>query len=110
MLITDPVKLTGSYKKFNPFQPGPVLSKRALEKEKNMPNPFVRKLAETEYVRNAIAERADLSVFNERPTPRIIFGLCVIGGSYIIGWPVITALGVLSVYLHQPMIDRKSVV
>lgn len=74
------------------------------EKEKNMLNTFVRKLAETEYVRDAITDRADLSVFNERPTPRIIFGLSVIGVSYIIGWPVITALGMLSVYLHEPII------
>lgn len=69
-----------------------------------MLNAVVKKLAETEYVRSAIADRADLSAFKEKPTPRIIFGLCVIAFSYLIGWPVITALGVLSVYLHEPMI------
>lgn len=69
-----------------------------------MPNAFIRKLADTEYVRSVIADRADLSAFKEKPTPRIIFGLCVIAFSYLIGWPIITALGVLSVYLHEPMI------
>lgn len=69
-----------------------------------MPNAFVRKLAETEYVRSAVADRADLSAFKEKPTPRILFGLCIIAFSYLIGWPVITFLGVLSLYLHEPMI------
>lgn len=69
-----------------------------------MPNVLLRKLSETEYVRGAIAERADLSVFRERPTPRIIFGLAVIGFSYIIGWPLISVLAALSMYLGKPMI------
>ena len=69
-----------------------------------MLNAFIRKLADTEYVRSAVADRADLSAFKEKPTPRVIFGLCVIAFSYLIGWPVITVLGVISIYLHQPMI------
>ena len=55
-------------------------------------------------MQSAIADRADLSAFKERPTPRIVFGLFLIGLSYIIGWPVISALGVLSVYYKEPLI------
>lgn len=69
-----------------------------------MSNVLVRKLAETEFVRSAIAEQADLSVFKQRPTPRVIFGLCIIGFSYIIGWPAIAGLGMLSIYLQKPLI------
>ena len=69
-----------------------------------MTKALIRKLSETEYVRGAIADRADLSAFRERPTPRIIFGLCIIGLSYTIGWPAIAALGAISVYLHKPVI------
>lgn len=69
-----------------------------------MPKALIRKLAETEYVRSAITDRANLSAFRERPTPRIIFGLCIIGLSYTIGWPAIAALGAISVYFQKPVI------
>lgn len=55
-------------------------------------------------MQNAIADRANLNAFRERPTPRIIFGLFLIGLSYTIGWPAISALGMLSVYCKEPLI------
>jgi hypothetical protein len=64
----------------------------------------LKKLSRTAYVQSAIADRADLSAFKERPTPRIVFGLFLIGLSYTIGWPVISALGMLSVYYKEPLI------
>lgn len=69
-----------------------------------MTKALIRKLAETEYARCAIADRADLSAFRERPTLRIIFGLCIIALSYTIGWPAIAALGAISVYFQKPVI------
>ena len=65
---------------------------------------ILQKLSQTEFVQSAVAERADLSAFKERPTPRIIMGLWIIGLSYLIGWPAISALGVLSVYRKTPLI------
>ena len=65
---------------------------------------LLRKLSQTEFVQSAVAERADLSAFKERPTPRIILGLWIIGLSYLIGWPAVSALGLLSVYLQNPLI------
>lgn len=56
------------------------------------------------FVQSAIAEQTDLSAFRERPSGRIIFGLFLIGFSYVIGWPAVSALGVLSVYADKPMI------
>lgn len=99
-----PVKLTGSHQKHNPISSGGRFTRTTAGIRNQMPNVLIRKLADTEYVRSAVADRADLSAFKEKPTPRILFGLSVIAFSYLIGWPVITALGVLSVYLHQPMI------
>ena len=55
-------------------------------------------------MQSAIADRADLSAFKEKPTPRIIFGLFLIGLSYTIGWPAVSALGMLSVYYKEPLI------
>ena len=46
----------------------------------------------------------DLSEFKERPTARLIFGLILMGLSYIIGWPAVAALSVLAVWFREPMI------
>lgn len=64
----------------------------------------LNKISQTPYVQSAIAEKADLSAFNERPTPRIIFGLFLIGFSYVIGWPAVSVLGMLSVYYKEPLL------
>ncbi|OEU46721.1 MAG: hypothetical protein BA866_08870 [Desulfobulbaceae bacterium S5133MH15] len=62
------------------------------------------KIGATDYVRSAIAEQADLSAFKEKPTPLVLAGVFAIGLSYVIGWPAVAALGVLSVKLHNPWI------
>lgn len=63
---------------------------------------FIKRIVETEYVRSAIEERADLSAFKEKPSWRVLLGISLIGFSYIIGWPAISALGTLSIYLNKP--------
>jgi hypothetical protein len=63
-----------------------------------------KKIGRTRFARSAIEERADLSVFNQKPTPRIICGLVIIGISYVIGWPAIAALGLIAAYVKQPLI------
>jgi len=55
-------------------------------------------------VQKAIADKADLSSFKERPSPRAIAGIVAIGISYIIGWPAVALLGVISIHLEKPMI------
>ena len=51
-----------------------------------------------------MAEQADLSAFKEKPSIRIILGLLAIMVSYIIGWPAVAALGLLSIQLHEPLV------
>ena len=65
---------------------------------------FIKRIAETEYVRGALEEKADLSAFKKKPSLRILLGISTIGFSYIIGWPAISALGALSVYLNEPLL------
>ena len=65
---------------------------------------IIKKIAETRYVRSAIEDQADLSAFKEKPSLQIIVGLSVMGFSYIIGWPAISALGIVSVYLNKPLL------
>ena len=64
---------------------------------------LVTRISKTRYVQTAIAERADLAAFKEKPTKRIIIGLILIGFSYIIGWPAVGALGILSIYMEEPL-------
>lgn len=64
----------------------------------------IRKIGRAPYVRKAIEERADLSAFKKRPTARILAGVFLIGFSYLIGWPAVGALGVLAVYLDEPLV------
>jgi hypothetical protein len=65
---------------------------------------LVTRLSGRPYVRAAIAEKADLSAFRERPTVRIIFGVALILLSYVVAWPLISVLGAVSLYLRQPLI------
>jgi len=61
-------------------------------------------VASTDFVRSAMAERADLSAFRERPTVRVLLGVFFIGLSFLLGWPAVAALGVLSLYWQTPWI------
>lgn len=60
------------------------------------------KIGQSSYVRSAIDERADLSPFKEKPTPLVLAGVFFIVFSFIIGWPAVTALGVLAIKFNNP--------
>ncbi|MFZ5571845.1 MAG: hypothetical protein ACOZF0_15700 [Thermodesulfobacteriota bacterium] len=66
--------------------------------------PFIQKLAENEFVRSAIDEKADLSAFRKRPSIRVMAGVFAIAFSYVIGWPAVSFLGILAAYLKEPLI------
>jgi hypothetical protein len=65
---------------------------------------MVLQLSRIRSVRSAIVERADLSAFRRRPGPKVVCGLGIIAFSYVIGWPLIALLGVLSVRLENAAI------
>jgi hypothetical protein len=65
---------------------------------------LVKRIIRIKYVRCAMADRADLSAFRKKPTPRMIAGIVAMAFSYIIGWPAVSGLGILSIYLHEPLI------
>jgi len=65
---------------------------------------MLSRIAETRFVQSVMDEQADLSAFRRRPSPRMIAGISAIGISYIIGWPAVAFLGVLSLHLHEPLI------
>lgn len=77
-------------------RPGPI--------KKHMIRQSILKIAETDFVRSAIDEQADLSAFRGKPTPLVLAGIFCITFSFILGWPAVGALGVLSVKLHNPWV------
>jgi hypothetical protein len=70
--------------------------------QRNNKMSIIKRITETEYVRSAITDKADLSAFKEKPSVRVILGVSTIGFSYIIGWPAIGALAALAIYLNKP--------
>lgn len=65
---------------------------------------FVHRISRINYVRSALEDEAGLECFKQKPTPRIIWGLVVIGISYTIGWPAVGLLGILSAAWEQPLL------
>jgi len=65
---------------------------------------ILKKIAGTRFVRTAMEDQADLSAFRQRPTPRMMVGISAIGISYIIGWPAVGLLGMVSLHLREPLI------
>ena len=63
---------------------------------------IIKRIFETQYVRSAIADKADLSAFKEKPSIRVIAGVSAICFSYIIGWPAISVLGAFALYIERP--------
>ena len=65
---------------------------------------MVGRLAETRFVREALAEKADLKSMRAKPTPRLWTGLGLMSLSYIIGWPAVGLLAWISYRLREPLI------
>lgn len=60
-----------------------------------------QRLRRTRLVQKALAEPVDPQLLR-RPSARIVAGLLLIGVSYVICWPAITALGAIAAWLRQP--------
>jgi len=62
------------------------------------------RLARTSYGRKASESKADLSVFKEPPSVRLVIGLVLLAISFTIGWPAVGATGIAALYLKNPLI------
>ncbi|MBN2438515.1 MAG: polysaccharide deacetylase family protein, partial [Deltaproteobacteria bacterium] len=65
---------------------------------------MVGRLAATRFVREALADQADLKAMRAKPTPRMWMGMGLMGFSYIIGWPAVGLLAWISYRLREPLI------
>ncbi len=80
-----------------PIRGGSNVMRRLTEK-------IILHLAATTFVRSAIEERANLDAFKEKPTPTVLAGVFSIAISFVLGWPSVTALGILSIKMRTPWI------
>ena len=65
---------------------------------------WANRLLDRPFVATAVAEKADLAPFKERPSLRIIAGLVIIGLSFLLGWPAVAGIGAVAVKMQQPWI------
>ncbi len=65
---------------------------------------IARYMARKPFCRTAIQQRADLSIFQERPPLNTIVGLILIAFSYVIGLPAVIALATIAVWMRKPLI------
>ena len=62
------------------------------------------RLAQTGFIRKALADDVTLDSIKQRPTPKFIIGISLMGISYIIGWPAVAFFTFLAVYLNRKLI------
>jgi hypothetical protein len=60
-------------------------------------------IARTKFARKAIAENVTLDSLKEKPPGKTLLGLILMLLSYVIGWPMISLFGVLSMYWNEPL-------
>jgi peptidoglycan/xylan/chitin deacetylase (PgdA/CDA1 family) len=65
---------------------------------------IINRLSRARFVREAMAEKTSLSSLRVKPTPRVWTGLGLIGLSYVIGWPAVGLLALISYYMREPLI------
>jgi hypothetical protein len=62
------------------------------------------RLARTEFIQKALADDVTPASLKQRPTPKFIAGISLVGISYIIGWPAVAFFTFLAVYLKMKSI------
>ncbi len=65
---------------------------------------IVARVARVRFVREARESNADLSELRIKPTPRVWAGLGLVGFSYLIGWPAVGLLALISYRMREPLI------
>ncbi|RJQ85398.1 MAG: hypothetical protein C4519_03240 [Desulfobacteraceae bacterium] len=65
---------------------------------------LISRICKTGYVRSAMSARADLSIFKQKPTPRVMWGLVIVGISYLVGWPAIALMALIAAYAEAPLV------
>ncbi len=51
-----------------------------------------------------MAEQAGLEIFQGRPSTRLVVGLSLFGLNFLLGWPVVAALGAAALWTDSPLL------
>ncbi|MFH1530599.1 MAG: hypothetical protein ABIK09_07685 [Pseudomonadota bacterium] len=65
---------------------------------------LARCVGRTGFAKRAVAESADLGIFQGRPATRLVMGLVVFALNFLLGWPVVAALGVAALWTESPLL------
>ncbi len=65
---------------------------------------LARQVAKTQFAQRAVAERADLEIFQGRPSKRLIIGLSLFVLNFALGWPVVAVLGAAAFWTDSPLL------
>lgn len=60
------------------------------------------KICQAPFVRKAIEDKADLSAFREKPSFKVLAGVFAIAFSYVLGWPMVGVMGIISLKTGNP--------
>nr|WP_321400452.1 hypothetical protein [uncultured Desulfobacter sp.] len=63
---------------------------------------LLNKICQTSFVRKAIEDKADLSAFREKPSVKVLAGVFAIAFSYVLGWPMVGLMGIISLKTGNP--------
>jgi len=69
-----------------------------------IPRAIRARIARTRFAREAIAQKADLSAFRDKPTLKLVTGLVVLALSFLLGWPAVAGFGIAAIYFREPLI------
>jgi len=58
----------------------------------------------TDFAKRAVAEGAGLEIFRGRPSVRLVVGLVLFVLNFVLGWPVVAALGAAAVWTDNPLL------
>ena len=69
-----------------------------------MLRPLARRLLRLNYVRRAVADKADLGAFKARPSVRLVAGVLLIGLGQLMGLPAVAGFTVAAAWLREPLV------
>lgn len=70
----------------------------------NLSKKIALRISRTSFVKKALEEKADLSAFSKKPSPRILMGIFLMGLSYLLGWPAVSTIGIIAIMWKEPLI------
>lgn len=65
---------------------------------------MARWLARTRFGQNALVQGEDLTVFKQKPSPRVLLGLVLMGLSFLLPWPGMALTAYFSLSRQEPWV------